>query len=703
MKFFKSLIAIGLILVTCLSVFVIICYKEVVSTPLSIKEQKNTIILDKYGNIYQELGHSICIEFPEVVQNAVISVEDKRFNTHSGVDFKRLVKVSLDTLTNGKLAAGGSTITQQLVKNLTGNSEKTIKRKAKEAIYALALEQNESKQNILNRYLNSIYLGKGSYGVKDAANCFWNKSVSEITLAEAAFIAAIIKAPEVYLGDLEKANSRKNYVLQCMKEQNYISEKDCNKYSKVFVTVGNYKGNKKYNWATESVIRSLALKMQTLHKIPMAEAEAKIINGGYTIYSTIDPQVQKKLEDTFKKTTFPEGLQSGMVVLDTDGMVNAIYGGIEQKIAFGFNRALQARRQPGSAIKPLAVYAPAIEENRVNALSIYTDEPLNINGFTVKNYDGTFSGNISIRNAIKDSCNTVAVQVLNELGPKKGISYLKKMGFKTEAKDCSLALALGAVSVGYTPLEMASGFQTIQNAGVWCEPVLFTKVVDRIGKTFSFSQQKERVFSEETAYITTNMLQTVVISGTAQTLSLSGVEVAAKTGTTSDNKDKWLCAYTPSYVVCSWFGYDIPKPMALKNIVIHGITKEIIRSLNSNKTFAVPTNIAHIEVCNISNEIANNNCKDIRIEVFDTSKDLPETCSICTSFEDVIEQANERFEQGADYIFSALKNLFGYQNSQNAEEYTTYDDYYEYDSYEAEELSSTTEYYEADVVEEEYF
>lgn len=641
--------------------FLLFNYVKVINNPIEIINMASTKILDKDGNLYQELGGSNVENIPEVLKNAVISIEDKRYYSHNGVDLIRTVKAVLGTFARGSLnGAGGSTITQQLVKNLTKDDEISISRKVREAIYATALESKVSKEWIINRYLNIIYLGKGNSGIQSASENYFGQDVNEISLPEAAFLAAIIKSPNTYINDLDKANERKNYVLSCMLDQGMISQEDYKDAQNVYVDIEDHSvSSETYTWATESVIKSLALKFHASYGYSYSEAESKIINGGYTIYSTIDPRIQKMVENKYQ--SLPDSIgstDSAMVVLTTDGKVSAICGGTGIKSGnLLFNRALQARRQPGSAIKPLAVYAPAFEKRLINSLSIYEDNAVDYNGWIVRNYDGLYNGQMTIRQAITVSNNTIPVQILNQLSPKTGIAYLQKMGFKTESKDNALTLAVGAVSVGYTPLEMASGYQCISNGGIWCEPTLFTKVIDRSGNTTTYNQEQRQIFSPETAYIITDMLKSVVNEGTGKYLSGTNFELAAKTGTTTDSKDKWLCAYTQSYVITSWFGHDIPAEMNLSSSFVQGITRSILVNLNNKASFNIPGNIEYLKICNVSGMLVEGErCSYTRTEIFDKRYSPTELCSTCT--EEAITSDN-LFGNSEDNFQSFFEGLFG--------------------------------------------
>lgn len=668
-----------------------------------ISASKATIIYDKYGEEFETLKSdrgTKADSFPKLLQNAVVAVEDKRFYMHNGFDPIRIGKAFLDTLKNQKFGAGGSTITQQLVKNVTGDDEVSINRKVREVLYALSIEQNCSKEEILTRYLNIIYLGHGNYGMVDAIKMYFGKTPEELTVAEAAFMAAIVKSPETYIKDLDRANDRKNLILGYMLEQKKISQEEYEKAKDEYVEIElSSKSGNVNSWFTDSAISSLAGMMSESYQVDVDEAFKMIYRGGYKIYSTVDPSVQSELYSKYRNLPDSIGnVQSASVVLSKYGEVIAIVGGTGKKTGnLLFNRATQARRQPGSSIKPLAVYGPAFEEGVINALSSYEDKAVSYSGWTPKNYYEGYKGFMSIRNAIATSNNSIAVQVLNDVNSSTGISYLQKMGFKTNPNDNALTLALGAVDTGYTPVEMASGYQCFSNGGMWCEPIFYTRVETNDGNIIydcDTMQEKKQVYSPETAFIITDMLKSVVEwdNGTARNMAIEGVEVAAKTGTTTENKDKWICSYTSNYVVCSWYGYDTPKNIDVSSKFIQQTACSILKETVKADSFKKPETVSYYYVCKSSGSLATENCGETFIEVFDTTKTLPTPCSSCQA--SVLDSVQEDIKEEANNLLDYFGGFFTSPTENYSEPETQSEEYFEEETYYEEEYSEVSYEYE---------
>lgn len=683
-----------IIIFVAIAVGVYLSYNAIVvgQNPISIEDIQvtATVIYDRNGEVFEVIGNgnakNTAKEFPTNLKNAVVAVEDKRFYEHGGVDVIRTSKAILDTLTNGSFGAGGSTITQQLIKNVTGDNEVSISRKVREAFYAMQLEESCSKEVILTKYLNIIYLGKGNFGMVDACAAYFGKTPEELSLAEAAFMAAIIKSPETYVNDMERANERKNLVLGYMLEQQMISnseyEEACSSFIEIDANTSTSSGANIYSWFSESVLYDFANMLAKTYDISYSEALSRAISGGYKIYSTVDPDLQSEVYDLGRNMSGDIGsVQSATLVMNKNGEVVACSGAAGTKREnFGFNRAVQARRQPGSAIKPLAVYGPALEENRISTMSVYTDQEISYGEWTPRNFYRDYYGDMTIRNALAMSNNTIPVQILYEMGPSTGISYLKDMGFKTESEDNALTLAVGAVSKGYTLPEMASGYQTILNGGTWCEPVFFTKIEAQSGTVIynSNMQETEKVFSEDTSYILTDMLMSVVESeeGTAKSVAIDGMQVAAKTGTTSNNRDKWCCAYNPEYVVVTWCGYD--KGSSEVEISSSYIQKHVRKVLKATATsqysFDIPSTAQYVEICTATGMLANENCESTYQEIIKTSMAI-DTCS-CEGT--VIDMAEDWWNE--NYNNFDIFNIFGNEESTviSEEEYPEeeYTDFY---------------------------
>ncbi len=628
-----------IIAVVAVSLFILFNLVQVVLKPITLEQlqpqEGSTVIYDCNQNVYARLGTGVekstrSESFSDTVKYSVISIEDHRFYHHHGVDVLRTGKAILDTVTNGKFGAGGSTITQQLVKNATGDREVSISRKVREWFYAIQLEIRYSKEEILTHYLNIVYMGKGLYGFTDAAEYYFSKDLEELTINESAYLAGIIKSPETYVKSSEKGNNRKNTVLSYMEKYGVISEKDYASLSQTNVSINTKSRNNIQDWYVDTVVTTLAEMVEQKYSLTSEEALKMVYQGGFTVYSTVDPKVQKAIEAEYKNIS---DIQSAIVIMDKTGKVRGLAGGTGKKSGdLLFNRAISAKRQPGSSIKPLAVYAPAFESGVIDNTVIVNDQYINYNGWTPGNYYDGFRGHITIQKALDISCNTVPIQLLNDMGASVGFETLQAMGFESLVKeDKNLALAIGAITYGVTPLEMASGYQTLANGGIWCQPTIFEKITYNGELLYSSSNRMtRRVFSEETAFIITDLLEGVVNNeeGTAKSMQMNQA-VAAKTGTTDDMHDRWLCAYTTKYVVAAWFGHDTPSRVSMSSSTTQKHVRNILSNMEyGSKQFPVPKGVANVRICNNTNCLATESCENTREAYIDLSK-VYESCNSC--------------------------------------------------------------------------
>lgn len=702
-KILRALIGVAVAVATVVVIFMGVNLVYVMTHPITLDQLQpqvgSTVIYDCDGKEYTRLGSGIekstrSESFPNTVKYSVIAIEDHRFYKHHGVDVIRTGKAILDTVSNGKFGAGGSTITQQLVKNATGDRDVSISRKVREWFYAIQLEMKYEKEEILTHYLNIVYMGKGLYGMNDAAKFYFDCELDELSINQAAYLAGIIKAPETYVRDAEKGNGRKNTVLSYMYKYGVISEQDYNNLSATAVSINTKSRNNIQDWYVDSVVTELADLLEEKYSLDSEEALKMVYQGGFKVYSTVDPDVQEAIEDEYEDIS---GIQSAIVILSKDGKVRGIVGGTGQKTGdLLFNRALSAKRQPGSSIKPLAVYAPCFEQGVVDNTVIVNDQYLNYNGWAPKNHYDGFRGPITIQTALDISCNTVAIQLLESLGVSNGYNTLEAMGFESLVEqDKNLALAIGAVTYGVTPLEMASGYQTLANGGVWVEPTFFESVSYN-GNTIYSSSNREtrRVFSQETAYIITDLLVGVVQDqeGTATNMQMKQA-VAAKTGTTDDMHDKWLCCYTTEYVVSAWFGQDTPTRISKSSSSIQNHVRSILADMPKGQTaFHMPEGVAEAWVCNRTNLPATESCENTRLEVLDLGREYV-VCSKCDNgvIENIVEDIQDNpIVQEFDNFFG---NLFG--NSNVSEQVTE-----EYPDYQEPQIEETTILEETTVVQE---
>ncbi|SHJ75326.1 transglycosylase domain-containing protein [Propionispora hippei] len=499
-------------------------------------------------------------KIPKDLQNAFIATEDARFYQHIGVDPKGILRAVWANITNRGVSEGGSTITQQLAKNALLTQEQTIKRKIQEAFLALQIEQQYTKTEILEMYLNHIYFGQGAYGVQSAAQVYFGKNVEDLTLAECAMLAGIPKSPNYYspLNNLKAATERQATVLEQMVKYGYIDNATAAKAQKEKLVLNSHAVQ---NNLSDTAPYFVDYVLQQL--IDKYGANA-VYKDGLKIYTTLDLDMQTAAEAAMKQLptvrTDSNGIQQpqgALVALDPHtGYIKAMVGGRGND---QFNRAIMAERQPGSAFKPF-VYLAAIESG-MTASTIIEDSPITFNNWSPSNYDGDFRGKVSLRTALEQSLNVPTVKLANQVGIDKALYYAQQMGISTlvlngGTNDRNLAASLGGLTRGVTPLEIASAYGVLANQGVRAAPVAIIKVVDRTGKVLEeYTPQEKAVINEKSAYLLTDILKGVLLRGTGTAANL-GRPAAGKTGTTNDYKDAWFVGYTPDLVAAVWMGND---------------------------------------------------------------------------------------------------------------------------------------------------
>ena len=580
-------LAVLLIIVIFLGVYIGISANTWKTLAKDMISNEHSVVKSLDGNVIATLGtqrKNIPISFeemPENLKNAYVSIEDERFYSHHGVDIKRTGSAILSYIFNfGSSSYGGSTITQQLVKNLTGDTTNSAIRKVKEWWKAWILETSLSKEEILEGYLNIIYVGPNVYGVEAGAKYYFNKSCKDLSLEECAFLAGINHSPNSYNpfqeeDNSEKINNRTKTVLGKMKELGYISEDEYNEANNNVDKGLNFKNgtiesdDAVYSYHTDALLLKITQDIEEKYNISEEFATNYINMAGLTINSTQEDKVQNQLETEFQKSKYSlaskaggDSSQAAMVVIDhKTGNVVGCVGGLGKKTkSRSLNRATQSVRQTGSAIKPIAVLAPAIDNKIITAASIYDDTPKNFEGgYHPVDYSKPL-GKITVRRAVESSQNIPFVEIMEELKPSNSINYLKKMGITSlTKKDETLSLALGGLEKGISPLEMAAAYATIANDGEYIEPKFYTTILNKSGDVIVESkQEKRRVFSKEVAYILKSLLKEPVEgkNGTATYCAINGIDVAAKTGTTDENYDRWLCGFTPYYTAATWYGFD---------------------------------------------------------------------------------------------------------------------------------------------------
>ena len=518
-------------------------------------------------------------EIPEVMKDAMVAIEDERFFNHNGVDIKRTTGAFFGwvkaKVTGGQTSYGGSTITQQVIKNITQQKNKTASRKIKEMLLAIALERELTKDEILTVYLNLIYLSNNCYGVEAAANMYYNKPASELELNEAAVIAGITQRPEYYnpIKKPENAQYKRDVVLTKMCELGMISEEERDETIEMGLNLDDKHFESKarvFSYFTDHLLNEVIEDLQKELGYSKEMAEMLVYSGGLSIYSTVDMDIQNEIEDFYEnQKNFPKiskQAQSAMIIIDPyTGEIKGMAGGIGEKTSSrGLNRATQSKLQPGSSIKPLSVYGPAIEEDLINSTTRVLDGSISIGKWSPKNSYSGYKGMMAVKRAVQISSNTVSVRVLQKLSVEKSYEYLTDIFGITSIVDDDKnlsPLALGGLTVGITPEEMAGAYAVFANGGKYIKPHSYTKVIDHSGNVLLENNPKgEQVIKESTAYIMTDILKSVVrdASGTGKLARLSEMPACGKTGTTQDNRDKWFVGYTPYYVGAVWYGFDQP-------------------------------------------------------------------------------------------------------------------------------------------------
>lgn len=499
---------------------------------------------------------------PQNLQNAFIAAEDNRFYDHIGIDPIGILRAIVTNLTNHGIAQGGSTITQQLAKNAFLSQEQTLKRKVQEAMLALEIEHKYSKKEILEMYMNQIYFGQGAYGIQTAAKTYFNKDVDQLSLTQCAMLAGLPKSPNYYspFNNLKEAEARKNVVLDQMAKYGYITTAQAEEAKKASLELSQNKQTAA-NSETESFIDYVSQQVAAKY------GDDALYKEGLKIYTTLDTEKQhaavKAMRDLPDNYTDANGLtqpQGALVSIDPQtGYILAMVGGRGQD---SFNRASMAVRQPGSAFKPF-VYLTALQDDMIPD-STMEDKKVSYGGWSPQNSEKSYGGTMTLRQALALSVNTIAVQLADKVGTEKIINNAKKMGITTlvdkgSPNDNNLAMALGGLTRGVTPLEMASAYGTFANKGVHVKPTAIIKILDRNGNVIEDNSNNKadatRVMSEREAYEMTSMLEGVIDHGTG-TAAAIGQPAAGKTGTTDDNKDAWFVGYTPTIVTAVWIGDD---------------------------------------------------------------------------------------------------------------------------------------------------
>ncbi len=563
-KFMKvvSAILLAVIIMTLLGGF---SYYFVITKDLSLSEsnlgyKENTISIynlndslinkSEYADAYIDID-----EMPEHLKNAFISIEDKRFYRHRGIDAIRIAGAMVKNAKARKLKEGASTITQQLIKNTHLSSEKSLNRKIQEAKLAHDLEKKYNKQEILEMYLNVIYFGNGIYGVENASQRFFNKKCTSLTLSESAMLAGIVKNPSKYspVRNYNNAILRRNLVLSLMAEQEMINDNNMNAAKNENISI-------KFKALANSELRPY-IKNCIKQAADILGIKASDLTGkNYKIYTYLNSDVQYFLADKIYNSEYYKANDKGNL---PDGMGIVVDNGTAGIIAYNSTSpylAWDVRRQPGSAIKPLSVYAPALEYKIISPATQVLDELTDFNGYLPHNYNDNYYGWVSAREALAKSLNVPAVKIMSYLGTDRSLSFLENAGFNTNNEDSSLSLALGGTRNGATIIEMAAAYRALADMGNYRALSFIRRIEDSNGKVlFAHNLSSNKILTDDNAYLITDMLMSAVKSGTAGKLNYLDFDVASKTGTVSSsdseyNSDAWSLSYTTEHTLCIWQG-----------------------------------------------------------------------------------------------------------------------------------------------------
>jgi penicillin-binding protein 2A len=593
-------------------------YANIDISKLDKEPPRPTIIYDVKGNVISELSNSRMEylhydQFPKSMVDAIVSVEDARFREHNGVDFKGMGRAFYTNLRNRSIVQGGSTITQQLAKVTLYSSEQTFTRKINEMLAAIKIEKNYSKEQILEMYLNYIYYGEGAYGLQRAAQIYFGKPAAKLTLSESAMLAGLPKAPTNYspVDHPQRAKERRNLVLELMAVGGHITAEERDKAIAEPIKLSKKSvlaASNKYSSYVDHVLQEATDKFKL--------TEQEVLTSGLKIYTNLDPAVQIAAEAVYNNPKmFPQnkgGLQSSMVILDAKtGAIRGIIGGLGKSRSFrGFNYATQLERQPGSSLKPIVAYAPALMLG-YKPNDLIDDVETDFNGYKPQNYGDKFHGWVTMEQALVNSYNVPAVALLKEVGIGEGLQFVKKAGIPLTDSDRNFGIALGGMEKGTSPLKMAQAYTMFANGGKMSEAYAIVKITDRDGKVLHEAKPvSHEVLYPDIAYTMTGMLQKVVTEGTGTSARMN-VPVAGKTGTTQlpdlpefkdkhgiqidGSKDAWFVGYTPNLVAAVWLGYQNTDRKHYLTTTggkyPAAIFKEVLSQVVNNKTataFAVP-------------------------------------------------------------------------------------------------------------------
>ncbi|HWR07534.1 PBP1A family penicillin-binding protein [Sporomusa sp.] len=552
------------------------------------------------------------------VQQAIIANEDTRFYNHIGIDPIGIIRAIVVNIRQGSLVEGGSTITQQLAKNMFLTQERTLIRKVKEALLALIIERKFSKQEIMQAYLNQIYFGEGAYGVEAAAQMYFGKHAKELSLSESALLAGLPRGPNIYSPyiDMKAALDRRSVVLAGMVKEGYVTEQEAERAKAEPIKVA---GKKK------RVVQASYFLDYVANELVGRYGANRVYKGGLKVYTTLDIKQQQAAEAALGE------LQGAVLALDPKtGYVKAMVGGRSYEES-QINRVFVEVRQPGSAFKPF-LYATALNQG-LAANAIIVDEPININGYSPVNYDKKNRGPITMKKALRLSVNVAAVKLGQQVGIDQALALAKSLGITTlTPEDNNLASALGGLTQGTNLWELTTAYSAFANGGVLSKPVSILKVLDENDQVLEEGRIiQQSILKPETAYILTDMLQSVLQAGTATPANL-GRPAAGKTGTTDNYETAWFIGYTPDILVGIYVGNDNRKPVGISGTEVSALWGKMVSKIVANTPptdFPVPSNvITGIPICANTGKLAESGCKEIEYSAFvQGTQPLPESRS----------------------------------------------------------------------------
>ncbi|WP_057002405.1 PBP1A family penicillin-binding protein [Agrilactobacillus composti] len=573
----RWILLIGLVLFFCLSAF--LTYKAKTSDVQDLKSalKTTTTIYDsqnqKAGSLYSQKGTFVELnQISKNVPKAVISTEDRSFYTNPGFDIKGIARSVLSyVIHRGQITGGGSTLTQQLAKNALLTQQQTFSRKLEELFLAIEINRVYSKDDIMTMYLNNAYFGNGVWGVQDAAQKYFGKNAADLTVSESATFAAMLRSPSYYnpINHMDNAISRRNLVLDLMVDNKQLTSQEASAAKQQQLTLNDTYAQSdgyRYPYFFDAVID------EAINRYGLKEED--IMNKGYRIYTTLDQTQQAAMQRSFNQDwAFPADaadgtpVQGGSIAVDPkNGYVTAVVGGRGDHVFRGLNRATQIKRQPGSTMKPLAIYEPALESG-YHYDSVLQDKLTSYgkNHYTPGNADNTYAGQVPMYVALAQSKNAPAAWLLDKIGVKKGVGAVEKFGINVPESDQNLAFGLGGWGKGVSPYQMARAYTAFANNGKLANTHFITKIVDATGAVIvdNSDLKSKQVISSSHAKEMTSMLLDVFKNGTGQTAKPSGYTVAGKTGSTEvpdsygyGTKDQWIVGYTPNIVVATWIGFD---------------------------------------------------------------------------------------------------------------------------------------------------